>query len=90
MPPMHRTQIYLTREQEKGLDLLARRTGRTRSAVIRDAIDRTLAAPPEDDWRTAWRQARGIWAGRPEVEDDIREMRDQIRARMERLWPDES
>ena len=46
---MHRTNIYLTDEQERGLDARARRTGSTRSAVIRALLDAGLAAEPAVD-----------------------------------------
>jgi predicted DNA-binding protein len=39
---MHRTNIYLTDDQERALDTRARRLGKSRSAVIRDIIDRDL------------------------------------------------
>ncbi|CAN5717464.1 hypothetical protein BH24ACT4_BH24ACT4_11160 [soil metagenome] len=39
---MHRTNIYLTEEQERALDERARRGGTTRSAIVRDIIDRDL------------------------------------------------
>lgn len=42
---MHRTNIYLTDEQERALDERARRAGTTRSAVVREIIDRDLEAP---------------------------------------------
>lgn len=40
---MHRTNVYLTEEQEQALDDRARREGTNRSAVLRDIIDRDLA-----------------------------------------------
>lgn len=36
---MNRTQIYLSDEEEKALEREARATGRTKSRLIRDAID---------------------------------------------------
>lgn len=41
---MHRTNIYLTEEQEQALDERARRADTTRSAIVREIIDRDLAA----------------------------------------------
>lgn len=46
---MHRTNIYLTEEQERALDARARVEGRTRSAVLRAILDRELAGVPLDD-----------------------------------------
>jgi hypothetical protein len=40
---MHRTQIYLDEGQDRALSDRARRVGRTKSALIREAIDGYLA-----------------------------------------------
>ena len=45
---MHRTNIYLTDEQERALDARARAEGTTRSAVLRAILDQELAAPSVD------------------------------------------
>lgn len=41
---MHRTNIYLTEAQERGLDARARVEGTTRSAVLRQIVDAALIA----------------------------------------------
>lgn len=46
---MHRTNIYLTEEQERALDERARRADTTRSAIVREILDRDLAATPGID-----------------------------------------
>jgi hypothetical protein len=46
---MHRTNLYLTVEQEKLLDSRARRAGISRSALVRNIIDAALAAPDPAD-----------------------------------------
>lgn len=84
---MQRTQIYLTEAQGQGLRTLARRTGRKQSELIRDAVDRLLAEPPAADWKEALRRTAGMWADRPSIEEEMRE----IRASMDRtdaLWQD--
>lgn len=43
---MHRTNLYLTDEQEEALDRRARSAGISRSALVRRIIDRELADPP--------------------------------------------
>jgi predicted transcriptional regulator len=43
---MKRTQIYLDDEQDARLEKRARASGRTKSALIRDAINRFLAREP--------------------------------------------
>lgn len=40
-----RTQIYLTAEQRKALDVRARREDRTMADLVREAIDRFLGTP---------------------------------------------
>jgi len=45
---VHRTQIYLDDDQDRALNARARRSGRTKSALIREAIDGYLA-PPADE-----------------------------------------
>ena len=39
---VQRTQIYLSDLDAKALDRMARRTGRTRSQLIREAIEATI------------------------------------------------
>lgn len=46
---MHRTNIYLTEEQERALDARARAEGKSRSAVLRAILDQELASAPLDD-----------------------------------------
>jgi post-segregation antitoxin (ccd killing protein) len=42
---MHRTNLYLTGDQELALDARARAAGVSRSALVRSIIDRELARP---------------------------------------------
>lgn len=45
---MHRTNLYLTEEQEQGLDARARLAGISRSELVRRLVDQELVRP------TAW------------------------------------
>lgn len=45
---MHRTNIYLTEEQERALDALARAEGTTRSEAIRNILDKHLIIGKDD------------------------------------------
>jgi hypothetical protein len=88
---MLRTQVYLSEAQDKGLKKLARTTGRSQSALIREAIDKLIEAQPVEDWKASLLSAAGAWADRPEAEDEMRETREQLQRRhdrMERLWRD--
>ena len=64
-----RTQIYLTPDEQNGLRALSRRTGLSRSELIRQAIDAMLGDEQELDRATLLRQARGLWSGRSDLPD---------------------
>lgn len=71
---MVRTQVYLTPEEQCALQALSRRTGRSQSALIREAIDAMLARPDEMELRSLMQQARGLWSDRDDLPgfDDVR------------------
>lgn len=69
---MERTQIYLTARESAALDAAARRTGHTRSHLIREAIEAMYLRDTDIDERArALRATAGIWADRPETTDEI-------------------
>jgi hypothetical protein len=67
--PVQRTQIYLSEAERTGLQALAHRSGRSQSALIRDAIDAFLQQHEPQGRRARLRQARGIWASRTDLPD---------------------
>jgi hypothetical protein len=81
--PVVRSQIYLTEEEQQGLRALARRTGRSQSELIRDAIDALLSRHEQADRTALLRQARGMWRG-PADRPDLSTVRRELdRVRME-------
>ena len=64
---VERTQIYLSREQAAALDREAKRTGTTRSHLIREAIEARYGPDRSgDEVREALRATAGLWSDRPE------------------------
>lgn len=65
---MERTQIYLSKAQAAALDREARRTGSTRSHLIREAIEARFGTgqDPERIERVL-RATAGLWADRAET-----------------------
>ncbi|MEK6588256.1 MAG: ribbon-helix-helix protein, CopG family [Chloroflexota bacterium] len=66
---MERTQIYLTEKERKALRALARRLGRSQSALIRDAVDWYVERYQEGNRLDLLRTARGVWANRRDLPD---------------------
>jgi predicted DNA-binding protein len=64
---MRRTQIYLSEEESEAVEAAARSAGRTRSKIIRDAIDeKYLRRPATNELLQAIDAAFGAWRRREE------------------------
>ena len=73
---MKRTQIYLDDRQRRKLDQVAKRTRRTVSELIREAIDARYAATPKEDFLAALRAGVfGVWKQRSDLEATHRYVR---------------
>ena len=87
---VRRTQIYLGEEQDRRLAERARATGRTKSDLIREAVDRQLDTPPSEEealarFREAADAAFGIAPHLGDGATYVRRLRDIDRRRAERL-----
>jgi predicted DNA-binding protein len=79
---VRRTQIYLDDGQRRKLDRVAKRTQRTVSDLIREAIDARYAATPRDDFLEALRTgAFGVWKERNDLGKTDAYVRRQRRGR---------
>jgi predicted transcriptional regulator len=87
---VRRTQIYLDEEQDRRLGEHALATGRTKSDLIREAVDRFLDTPLTEEerlsrFRAAAHAAFGIAPYLEEGATYVRKLRDSDRRRAERL-----
>jgi hypothetical protein len=86
---VRRTQIYIEEGQAEALARRARATGETASHVIREAIDRYLAEPHDDDrlalFRAAVDDTFGVAPYLPSGDEYVRHVRAADRQRDERL-----
>jgi predicted DNA-binding protein len=77
---MVRTQIYLTQAEQRALSALGKATGRTRSEIIREAVDEFVQKRHASHRLKLLRQARGLWKIRTDS-PDVRQLRRGWRVR---------
>lgn len=86
-----RTQIYLTAEESAALERAVIATGKTKSQLIREAIDEKYRVRPSlEEFMAALNAAAGIWKHRPEPDPAayVEEGRRIEQERLERLLGD--
>jgi hypothetical protein len=66
---MVRIRIYLTEEQRRALAAIADCTGRTKSELIREAVDGLISRYRESNRLGLLRGARGMWRERTDLPD---------------------
>lgn len=66
---MLRTQLYLTHEERQGLSALSRATGRKRSELVREAVDRLIAGSRRERRQQVLTRAAGLWSTRQDLPD---------------------
>ena len=82
---MIRKQVYLTEDQNRMLARLARQSGRSQSALIREAVEH-LAPEREREARAAvLRAVGGLWNDREEL-PDWKALREEPDRRLEALY----
>lgn len=59
-----RTQIYLTERLARTLGRMARVSGRTRSQLIREALEKAYLPPTKDEILATLQRTHGAWKGR--------------------------
>lgn len=86
---VERTQIYLSESQAAALDREAKRSGVTRSHLIREALDNRYGLAVERErLRSALRATAGLWKDRTETgEAYVRRIRRD--GRMAKLFPED-
>jgi hypothetical protein len=89
---VERTQIYLTEEQQQELARRVVATGRTKSDLIREALDKYLEpGESNEEWRKQWLEAideiYGIAPYLPETYvEDLRALDVKRQEELERRW----
>lgn len=63
---VERTQIYLTKRETAALARAAKATGRTRSQLIREAIEASYLAARSTDALEVLEETAGLWSDRDE------------------------
>lgn len=58
---MVRTQVYLTKDEQRGLHMLSKRIGKKQSELIRIAVDRLIETNTAGNRRSLLRRGLGIW-----------------------------
>ena len=66
---VRRTQIYLSEQEHENLRVLAKRSGRTQSALIREAVDVFLQRQEAGGRLARLREGRGLWSQRNDLPD---------------------
>jgi predicted transcriptional regulator len=84
--------VYLTEENKRRIEALAREAGKSEDEVVNEAVERMAfsVAPAGElempQWKAALMQAAGMWKDR----DDIPGLIEQLRRELNRVEPSEN
>ena len=70
------TEINLTEQERNALQEISRRTGKSESELVREALDRFIAQFQTEDPRLLMQKARGIWKDRQDL-PSLQELRSE-------------
>jgi hypothetical protein len=84
---MQKAQVFLRDDQKEQLKAIATRTGTKQSELIRRGVDMVIEVTLEEqtNWKSAWKQASGVWKDRDDIETTIADNRARLNARFDRL-----
>lgn len=85
---MQKVQTFLREDQKAALKRIAARTGQRQSDLIRQGVDLVIdrAENEKADWRAVTRSVAGIWEGRTDIDDLIKEGRARARKRLPHIY----
>ena len=66
---MKRTQIYLSEDQWRYINIVSRQENRSIAELIRSAIDKVFIQEKGADFKKALQGVAGIWANREDFKD---------------------
>ncbi len=84
---MRKAQVFLRDDQKERLRVVAQRTGRKQSELIRRGVDLAIeeADAAQSVWREAWSRAYGVWGDRDDVDESLAAIRAEMDARIDKL-----
>lgn len=72
---MPHISVELTDAQAVALEHLARESGLSEEELVHRAVERLLGPSQDQDWKSVWLAAAGMWSDRPELDDLVAELR---------------
>ena len=85
---MIRKQVFIREDQQAKLKALAAKTGVAEAEFVREGLDIVLerkGAKEDESWKVAFRQARGMWADRTDLDEFYSERRKRRSERRKRM-----